>query len=163
MSLVPFDPTTFRAALGSLPTGVAVATCRNETGQPVGITINSLTSVSLDPPLVLFCLTLRTRAYPAFATADRFALNLLASGQETESRHFAGPHADDWRSIVLHDPAAQGQPPLLAGCTAWLVCQKTAQHPGGDHAIFIGTVLRVGVQPQAAPLLYFRKQYHHLP
>lgn len=148
--------------MGSFPTGVAVATCRDATGQPVGITINSLTSVSLAPPLVLFCLTTRARVYPAFAAANSFALNLLASGQESESRHFSGPHADDWSHIVLHDSATTTQPPLLAGSIAWLVCQKVAQHPGGDHVIFIGEVTQLATQPQAAPLLYFRKQYRHL-
>lgn len=162
MSLSPFEPALFRAALGSFPTGIAVATCRDAAGQPVGITINSLTSVSLEPPLVLFCLTTRTRAYPAFAAAGAFALNILASGQETESRHFAGAHAEDWSSIVQHDQSVAGAPPLLGGCVAWLQCATVAEHPGGDHSIFIGRVEQVGVQPQAAPLLYFRKQYRHL-
>ncbi len=162
MSLSAFDPVLFRSAMGSFPTGVAVATCRDNAGQPVGITINSLTSVSLTPPLVLFCLTTRARVYPAFAAASTFALNILASGQETESRHFSGLHADDWRSIVLHESSMGTQPPLLAGCVAWLVCQRMAEHPGGDHTIFVGEVKQLAVQPQAAPLLYFRKQYQHL-
>ncbi|MBP7252486.1 MAG: flavin reductase family protein [Alphaproteobacteria bacterium] len=162
MNLSAFEPTLFRTAMGSFPTGVAVATCRDAAGQPVGITINSLTSVSLNPPLVLFCLTTRARVYPAFAAASSFALNILASGQESESRHFSGLHSDDWKSIVLHDSATDAQPPILAGCIAWLVCQKAEQHPGGDHAIFIGEVTQLATQPQAAPLLYFRKQYRHL-
>lgn len=162
MNLSTFEPTLFRTALGSFPTGVAVASCRAAAGQPVGITINSLTSVSLAPPLVLFCLTTRARAYPAFAAAESFALNLLASGQEAESRHFAGAQADDWSRTVLHDGATASQPPLLAGCTAWLVCQRVAEHPGGDHAIFVGEVTQLAVQLHAAPLLYFRKQYRHL-
>ncbi len=155
-----FDATALRQAMGSFATGVAVATC-HASSQPCGITVNSLTSVSLDPPLMLFCLSNRTRVHPDFMAASHFALNILAAGQEHLSRHFAGALSEDWSSIAtLPLPSA---PPLLAGCMAWLVCRTQAIHPGGDHAIVIGEITALGCEPAAQPLLYFRKQYRHLP
>lgn len=159
-SSTAFDATAFRQAIGSFATGVAVATCR-VADRPCGITVNSLTSVSLDPPLVLFCLSNRTRVYPDFMAAGHFALNILAAGQEHLSRHFAGAQAEAWTSIPTL--ALPDTPPLLTGCMAWLACRTTAIHPGGDHAIIIGEVTSLGCEPAAQPLLYFRKQYRHLP
>ena len=156
-----FDSAAFRGALGSFATGIAVATCRDATGKPVGLPIKSLTSVSLTPPLVLFCLSDRTRATPAFMAAENFALNILAAGQEYESRHFAGATGEDWSGIASH-PAPEGSPPLLAGCMGWIACRKHAVHPGGDHHIIVGEVTGLGHNPIAPPLLYFRKQYRHL-
>lgn len=158
--LTTFDTAALRQSMGSFATGVAVATCHAE-GRPCGITVNSLTSVSLDPPLVLFCLSNRTRVYPDFMAADQFALNILASGQEHLSRHFAGAQAEDWTTIATQPTAAAV--PLLVGCMAWLVCRTQAIHPGGDHAIIVGEVTQLGCEPGAKPLLYFRKHYHHLP
>lgn len=155
-----FDAVAFRQAIGSFATGVAVATCRTA-DHSCGITVNSLTSVSLDPPLILFCLSNRTRVYPDFMAANQFALNILASGQEHLSRHFSGSHAEDWTGIATLPET--DTPPLLVGCMAWLMCRIHTIHPGGDHAIIVGEVTKLGCEPTAQPLLYFRKQYRHLP
>lgn len=157
-----FDQSLFRATLGSFATGVATATCRSTTGAPVGITINSFTSVSLQPPLILFCLSDRTRAYPDFIAAREFAINILAAGQENLSRHFAGSTASDWNDLAQLPDGQAPRPPLLAGCVGWLLCKKHAVHAGGDHAIIVGEVTNLGHNPHAAGLLYFRKQYRHL-
>lgn len=154
-----FDSAALRQAMGSFATGVAIATCHAE-GRPYGITVNSLTSVSLDPPLMLFCLSNRTRVYPDFMAAGHFALNILAVGQEHLSRHFAGAQSEDWTAISTQSLAMA--PPLLTGCMAWLVCRTQAVHPGGDHAIIIGEITQLGCVPTAQPLLYFRKHYRHL-
>lgn len=157
---VASDAAAFRQAIGSFATGVAIATCRAN-NNPCGITINSLTSVSLDPPLILFCLSNRTRVYPDFMATNQFALNILASGQEHLSRHFSGTHAEDWTGVTTLP--ATDTPPLLVGCMAWLICRIHTIHPGGDHAIIVGEVTKLGCEPTALPLLYFRKQYRHLP
>lgn len=155
-----FDAAALRQAMGSFATGVAVATCHAE-GRPCGITVNSLTSVSLDPPLMLFCLSNRTRVYPDFMAASHFALNILADGQEQLSRHFAGTQAENWTGIATL-PTTE-TPPLLAGCMAGLVCRTQAVHAGGDHVIIVGEVTQLSCDPAASPLLYFRKHYRHLP
>ncbi len=154
-----FDAAAFRQTLGSFATGIAVATCQAGDA-PRGITINSLTSVSLEPPLVLFCLSDRTRIYEDFLAAPTFAFNILASGQEALSRHFSSPAAMDWSEIARH-PAPQ-HPPLLADCMGWLICRRHAVYPGGDHAIIVGEVIALGHAPSAQPLLYFRKGYRQL-
>ncbi len=152
------DTASFRHALGSFGTGVTIATCRDAAGHPVGITINSFTSVSLDPPLVLFCLGRNTRAHAAFLRAEDFAINILAAAQETQARHFSGPESTDWSQIQTL-PAPAAGPPLLQNCLSWIVCRRHAVHPGGDHDIFVGAVAALGPPRDTAPLLYFRGQY----
>lgn len=157
-----WDNSDFRHTLGSFATGIAVATCRRADGAPLGVTINSFTSLSLTPPLVLFCLGEQTKFYADFLAAPQFAISILAAGQEHLSRHFAGPNAGDWSGIITHADEQADQPPLLVGSMGWLMCRRHAVHPGGDHAIIVGEVVALGNVPAAAPLLYFRGQYRHL-
>lgn len=157
-----FDATLYRQTLGNFATGITVVTCRNATGAPLGITINSFTSVSLTPPLVLFCLSDRTRIYESFMATDHFAINILAAGQEHLSRHFSGAHAASWSDIVTQPSTDPHAPPLLTGCMGWLSCRRHAVHAGGDHMIIVGEVMALGHEATAQPLLYFRKQYRHI-
>lgn len=152
------DSAAFRRSLGSFATGIAVAACHNAVGQPVGITINSFTSVSLDPLLILFCLGRTTRACADFIQAETFAINILAADQEPQARHFASPMSADWGRIATL-PTTTAPAPVLQDCLSWIACRRTAIHDGGDHAIIIGTAITLGATRDAAPLLYFRGQY----
>ena len=126
-----------RTALGQYPTGVAVVATRSAAG-PVGVTVNSFGSLSLDPPLVLWCLRRRSASLAAFTGAEHFAVNVLAAGQERVARQFA-EHADRFAGIDWHlDP---GGLPRLDGAVAVFTCRRTAQLPGGDHVIIIGELL----------------------
>jgi flavin reductase (DIM6/NTAB) family NADH-FMN oxidoreductase RutF len=155
------DNTSFRQVMGSFATGIAVITAQNAELGMFGLTVNSLTSVSLDPPLALFCLDKTAQLYKAFRSADLFAINLLAADQENVSRYFADRHHNA-KPKNLWDKAAQNCP-LLRGTLAWALCRPQAFYKGGDHTIFLGEVIalykRVGSKE---PLLYFHGRYREM-
>lgn len=156
----PFDTGSFRQTMGCFVTGIAVVTAMNDQRQPVGLTINSLTSVSLDPPLLLFCLDKKASLYPVFAKADRFAFNFLAQSQEDVSRYFSSAHAA--KPENLWDPQQQDCP-ILHGSLGWVLCRPFAAHPGGDHTIFVGEVVDFHKRSASeAPLVYFHGRYRTL-
>ena len=151
------DAAAFRACFGSFATGVAVATCRAGDDPGIGITINSLTSVSLDPPLALFCLEGSSSTMEAFLRAGHFALNILARDQHAISDRYARAHVpvegdfgDPWRSGA----------PVLRGALAVADCELHDVHGGGDHRILVGRVVEAGARGEgSAPLLYYRGGY----
>jgi len=156
----PFDPKDFRAALGSFPTGVAVVTAAGVgTGAShIGITVNSFTSVSLDPPLVLWCIDRRSRRYKAFAAAEGFTISVLAASHRAISMRLAGPGEHDLEGLALI-PTQLG-PPALAESLAVFECARESVQDAGDHAILIGRVLRITRHPEEGPpLVYFRGRY----
>ena len=157
-----FDVKTFRRALGCFATGITVVTAvGQERGPGFGITINSFTSLSLDPPLVLFCLGRNSLLYEGFTTVAEFAINVLAEDQGPLSMHFSNPTTQrSWQAIGATATAAGT--PLLDGCTAHLVCSPEAIHDGGDHVIVVGRVQSLDWQPEGRPLLYFRGRYGRL-
>jgi flavin reductase (DIM6/NTAB) family NADH-FMN oxidoreductase RutF len=130
------DHRAFRQALGAFATGVAVVTTATPEG-PVGITANSFTSVSMDPPLVLWCPSRHSRRYAAFAQARDFAIHVLGADQRMMAEGFSRDGGAfgglDWA------PDARGVP-LIAGVLARFVCETWALHEAGDHAIVIGKV-----------------------
>lgn len=141
MPLDDFDTHQLRQVLGSFVTGVTVITTVDEMGLPYGLTANSFTSVSLDPPLVLWNQSLSAPSHGAFRDAPRFAVNILAEHQVAVSQRFARPSADKFEGIPT--TPGLGGIPLLDGCAAHLECRKVATHTGGDHAVFIGQVERI--------------------
>jgi 3-hydroxy-9,10-secoandrosta-1,3,5(10)-triene-9,17-dione monooxygenase reductase component len=155
------DPLAFRRVIGQFATGVTVITVQRD-DIIHGMTANAVTSVSLDPPLVLFCVTKQARMAALLRGAAGFAINILASDQEAVSRQFAGARKDEAvQSVELeHGPVA----PLLAGAIGALSCVVDALHEGGDHWIVVGRVvaLHEDVDGQRAPLVFFRSRYHHL-
>lgn len=151
------DRDSLRAALGSFATGIAVVTSVDDGGTPVGLTVNSFSSVSMTPPLVLFCLDRGAFSLPTFLQAEHFAVNILEREQAGLSRLFARPLADKWAG--LRWTAGAGGVPLLPGCVAWLECGRHAVHEGGDHLILIGEVLRARSEPGREALLYKRGRY----
>ncbi|MFJ9522343.1 flavin reductase family protein [Kitasatospora sp. NPDC101801] len=147
-----------RAVLGRYATGVAVVTTRYR-GRPAGLTVNSFTSVSLDPPLVLWCLQLSATSRVAFTGADHFAVHLLAADQRELAVRFAGPGD---RFAGLGDRAGRYGLPLLEGTVATLVCHRDRTVPAGDHLILIGRVLEHRAT-SGAPLLFVDGGFHAGP
>lgn len=154
------DPTTdaksFRRCLGQFATGVAVISTPGSDEQPTGMTINSFSSVSLDPPLILWSINTNSRAFHIYSKASNFVVNILAWDQVEVARHFAssGPH----RSC---DPNFFGQdatPLLLSGAVAHLECRLENTFDGGDHTIIIGRVKRF-IRNGGKPLLFIQGQY----
>lgn len=132
------DPRAFRLALGCFPTGVAIVTTRDATGAPVGLTISSLNSVSLDPPLILWSLQRSSPSLPAFLDADHFGVSVLASDQGAISNRFASRIPDKFEGVRICTSA--GDIPLIDGAAAHFVCRTWKHHDGGDHLIILGEV-----------------------
>ncbi len=150
----------FRAALARYATGVTVVTTMSGRG-PVGITANSFTSVSLDPPLVLWCPARASARFSAFTSAGNYAIHVLAADQLDLCRRFARA-GDDFSGLAVEE-TPEGLP-LLNGCLARFDCTAHAAHDGGDHAILVGRVLRASVR-KGEPLLFWDGRYgdflHH--
>lgn len=151
------DRQDLREALGSFATGVAIVTSVDDSGTPVGLTVNSFSSVSMNPPLVLFCLDRGAFSLPTFLEASHFAINILEISQAELSRRFATPMADKWAG--LRWIAGAGGVPLLPGCVAWLECRRHDVLEGGDHLIIVGRVAAVKNNPEREALLYKRGLY----
>ncbi|HSK14562.1 MAG TPA: styrene monooxygenase/indole monooxygenase family protein [Gaiellaceae bacterium] len=133
-----FDRRALRRALGQYATGVTVVTTRGPDGRRVGLTANSFTSVSLDPPLVLFCVDRSAPSLPAFHECMHFAVHVLAADQHHLSRQFSTPSEDKFAGVEVEE--GPGGVPLLAGVLARFVCRHTADHEAGDHLIVVGEV-----------------------
>ncbi|MGJ8670231.1 MAG: flavin reductase [Oceanococcus sp.] len=158
MSKQDFDPSAFRQALGSFATGVTIITTRTEDGEPLGLTVNSFNSVSLNPPMVLWSLAETYKGYEAFKKASHWAVHVLATDQEDLSNRFAGK-ADDKFSGLEFDDGINGNP-LLKGCAARFECKTAFQYEGGDHLIFVGEVESFD-QCDSAPLVFHSGRYAH--
>lgn len=155
-------PQALRGALGRFATGVTIITCRDADGQRVGLTANSFTSLSLDPPLVLWSLRRVSPSLPVFETATHFAVNVLAETQVDLSRRFALPLAGGADKFAEGGwSVGLGGAPVLAGCAAVFECERVGVHDGGDHRLFIGRVLRLA-DLAIAPLLFQGGHYHML-
>ncbi|MEJ7929374.1 flavin reductase [Ramlibacter sp. AN1015] len=132
------DTRELRRVLGAFVTGVTVITTVDQEGRAFGVTANSFTSVSLDPPLILWNQALKAPSHPAFRDARYFAVNILAEDQVWVSQRFATPRTDKFEGVPVR--SGLGGVPLIEGCAAYLECSKEANYPGGDHAIFMGRV-----------------------
>ena len=154
------DARTLRDALGCFATGVTVVTTMTAEGEPVGLTANSFTSVSLDPPLLLVCIAKSSSSLKTLESAERFAVNVLHIGQQPVSNLFAKPGQDRFAET----PWQQGQhgSPLLTGALANFECARFDMHDGGDHIILVGKVERAKYEPRRDPLLYFKGKYRRL-
>jgi flavin reductase (DIM6/NTAB) family NADH-FMN oxidoreductase RutF len=150
------EPQILRAALGSFVTGITIVTARAPDGTPVGLTVNSFNSVSLDPPLVLWSLALKSQSLPSFREAKGWAVHVLAAGQEEMSARFATPGADKFADLDLSD-GPEGAP-ALPDYAARFGCEATFEYEGGDHAIFVGHVIDLQKR-DAEPLIYHGGRY----
>ena len=152
------DAQELRRVMARWATGVAVVTSRAEDG-PRGATTNALTSLSLDPPLVLVCLDRRSNTLEGVRTSGRFCVNVLAADQEDLARRFATKQSGEEKLAgVPHEPV--DGVPVLAGGVAWLVCELERELDGGDHTILIGRPFETGVDPDAEPLVFYGGRYH---
>jgi flavin reductase (DIM6/NTAB) family NADH-FMN oxidoreductase RutF len=152
-----FDAREFRRALGMFPTGVAVVTARAASGAFVGLTINSFSSLSLEPPLVLWSLNAASPSLGAFDRAQHFAVNVLAEDQVELSKRFASQRPNKFAHLEVR--AGVDGVPLIAGCAAHLECRTYARHNGGDHILFIGHVERLGYDTHKRPLVFYGGRY----
>lgn len=159
MGTMNVDERTFRKALGCFASGVTVVTAVDAEAGPVGITVSAFCSVSLDPPLVLFCLDKRTRAVDAFRSGP-FAVHVLHEEQRQVSIQFSSRMEDKWAGID-HEAGPSGVP-LIKGCLARLECSPHEVVQGGDHLIVVGHVDNLEYQTGGQPLLYFRGAYANI-
>jgi len=151
-----FDERSFRNALGCFATGVTVVTAADAEGRPVGVTVSAFSSLSLDPPLVLFCLDKSTGSLEAFKSGG-FAVHMLNENQRELSIGFASRKGDKFQGVDYTIGA--GGVPLIQGCLARLECSLHELVEGGDHFIFIGKVEDLEYKTGGQPLLYFRGSY----
>ena len=149
------DAATFRTVLGHFPSGVVLVTAFDG-AEPVGMACNSFTSVSLNPPLVLWAAAKSSPSLPAFEAADRFAVNVLASDQHHLSRQFSTSGGDKFDGVTLV-PADQlvhaAHPPVLEGTVAHFVCRRTQRVDAGDHVVFFGEIESYDA-PGGEPLVF---------
>ncbi len=151
-----FDVRDLRRAFGQYTTGVTVVTARDESGRPWGMTANSFTSVSLNPPLVLWAAAKSSPSLPAFVAADRFAVNVLASDQHHLSRQFATSGAEKFDGVdLVSDPS---DVPVLEGVVAHFVCRTTQKVDAGDHVVILGEVESYDA-PGGEPLVFHSGAY----
>lgn len=156
-----FNTRDFRNALGNFATGIAIMTTRGSDGRLVGITVNSFSSVSLDPPLVSFCLDRNALSLQSFLTGTHFGVNVLSEGQEALSAAFARSSVADKFDGLSFAVGTNGCP-LLPDCLSHLECVREALHDAGDHLIVIGRVVGLAHHGEGKPLLYFRGRYAKL-
>ncbi len=177
----------FRQVMGRFATGVTVVTTKHE-GILAGLTVNAFCSVSLTPPLILVCVDLNSQAIPLIRASQSFAVNMLTAEQEHLSRCFS-THSEERFDRFCHasyHTAVTGVP-ILDGSLAFIDARMTAEYPGGDHAIFLGQVVAMGMGEHAIfaeetdqaistlppasmngssddipPLVYYKAQYRHL-
>ena len=150
------DEARFRQVLGHFVTGVTVVTgLAGE--QPVGLAVNSFTSVSLDPALVSFCVSTRSSTWPLVRDVGTFCVNILAEDQEALSRTFATHGLDRFVGVGWR-PGPSGAP-VLGGALAWVVCAVEAEYPAGDHIIVLGRVLDLELVHEGRPLVFYRGSY----
>jgi flavin reductase (DIM6/NTAB) family NADH-FMN oxidoreductase RutF len=154
-----FDARLLRDAFGCFATGVTIVTGRGVDGTSVGLTANSFTSLSLDPPLLLFCPAKSASALPTLRETGRFAVNVLHSDAESVSNRFsqrnidrfADAHWEDWEGL-----------PVLADSMASFGCTLHAEHDGGDHVIIVGRINRLRFTCERDPLLYLQGRYRRV-
>jgi len=164
-----FSDRDFRDALGLFATGVVVVTSagnsRPGSGDhdgDLGATISSFSSVSLDPPLILFSIGRHSKAFDAWQTVDAFAVNILGENQSAISTRFARALTDKWDGVRACP--GLGGVPLLSEALAWIECRSYAKYDGGDHLIIVGQVLSLTARTGASarPLVFFGGKYRQL-
>ncbi len=153
------DQAHFRQVLGHFPTGVTVVAGIDD-GEPVGLAVGSFFSLSIDPPLVGFCVGKSSNSWARMAEAGSFCVNVLGDDQEDVCRVFA-TSGDDKFSGIGWTPAGSGAP-LIDGVLAWIDCEIDAVHDGGDHHIVVGRVTSLDIGHEGDPLVFFRGGYANL-
>jgi 3-hydroxy-9,10-secoandrosta-1,3,5(10)-triene-9,17-dione monooxygenase reductase component len=157
------DPTAFRTTLSHFPSGVVVITGFDERGAPAGLTCQSFTSLSLDPPLVLIAPAKSSKSWPMIAGGHRFAVNILGADHREISGVFARSGTDKFSQVAWR-VSPEGLP-VLDDAIAVIECEIDAIHHGGDHWIVVGAVRAIGVSDDTTapePLVFYRSSYRTL-
>ena len=157
--LEPVTSEEFRRACGRFATGVTIASVLDERGTPHGLTVNSFSSVSLHPPLILICLGHAVTVMEAFRAARYFGISVLTEQQRDLSDHFARKGHDRFDGTAWH--AGVTGVPLLDHALAEIECETTHRFTAGDHDILVGEMVRAEVA-EGKPLLYYASRYRHL-
>lgn len=150
------DPRAYRDALGHFATGVTVITTRDADDKPVGVTVNSFSSLSLEPPLILWSLAKKSYSLDAFERHPAFAVHVLASDQRHLSDRFARAGTDKFADLAIDE--GFGGAPLLGDCAAVFQCSTEHRYDGGDHIIMVGRVQQF-TTAERPPLLFYRGRY----
>jgi flavin reductase (DIM6/NTAB) family NADH-FMN oxidoreductase RutF len=153
------DSRTLRDALGCFATGVTVVTCLND-GAPAGLTVNSFTSVSLNPPLLLVCIHKQAASAAALTEASHFAVNVLQTGQQPASLRFSTRDEDRFGATPWS--CGEAGAPILEESLGVFECERFALYDGGDHHMLIGRVAKASFDAGLDPLLFFRGRYRRL-
>ena len=149
-----------KQVFGSFATGVAIVGACGANGEMAGMTVNSLTSVSMEPPLVLFCPSRSLAAFGVYDSAQYFSVSILPEQCEAVSNHFARSGIDKWNAMP-HRVGPYGSP-ILDHVLAAMECEVVARYPAGDHVIVLGRVLQSIIPPAENPLIFFRSTYRQL-
>jgi 3-hydroxy-9,10-secoandrosta-1,3,5(10)-triene-9,17-dione monooxygenase reductase component len=152
----PFDAARYRQVLGHFTTGVTVVTSMNDE-EPVGLAVGSFSSLSLEPPLVLFCADKNSSSWPKIEAAGVFCVNILSEDQEDLCRAFATRGSDKFGGVGWKKSGLGS--PLLDGVLAWADCEISDVSAQGDHFVVIGHVKELNVEHEGGPLLFFRGGY----
>lgn len=153
------DSRALRDALGSYPTGVVAVTTLDRSGKPIGITVNSFSSVSLDPPLVLWSIDKKSAFFDVFVRADHYAVHVLGQDQQQLSHDFSIGDPDHFADIE-YDSGIAGLP-LLKSCLALFQCEVRSRYEEGDHFILVGRVLDIRTNP-GEPLVFVDGSYKRI-
>ena len=158
--MTAFDQKLFRNALGMFATGITIVTTTTTTGDPIGMTVNSFASVSLDPPLVLWSVGQHANSFDIFTQTTHFAIHVLRQDQESLSNRFASRGEDKFGDLAWQ-PGEYGSP-ILPEYAVCFQCQTEHAYPGGDHTILVGRVMNFDDRGDQEALLYFRGGYRYL-
>ncbi|HJD55324.1 MAG TPA: flavin reductase family protein [Rickettsia endosymbiont of Pyrocoelia pectoralis] len=150
----------FKEAMSCFPQGVTVI-ATDQDNKLFGFTASSFTSVSLKPPLILFCLNKDSFSINGFKKSDKFAVSILAENQAEISEHFAHSHPDKFAGIA-YEIGSKTSCPLIKGAICHIECLKYASYDGSDHIIFVGEVINTTIKNDLKPLIYFHKSYTKL-
>ncbi|MFC7394133.1 flavin reductase family protein [Scopulibacillus cellulosilyticus] len=153
------DQRQFRDISGSFATGVTVITTKSECGHPIGMTANSFTSLSLNPPLILFNIAKSSSLYDAFMKSNIFAVNILSAEQENLSRQFSKKNIDRFEGIGYEEDVTGS--PILKDVLGYFDCVVKSRYDGGDHTIIIGET-KNGAVKDGDPLIFYRGKYARL-
>jgi|BEDMetMinimDraft_2_1075160.scaffolds.fasta_scaffold00194_14 Conserved protein/domain typically associated with flavoprotein oxygenases, DIM6/NTAB family len=148
----------FREFMSMYPTGVTIVTAF-EGNRPYGLTVNSFTSLSLDPLLILICIKKGKRSHYVINNASHFCVNILGQNQENLSVRFADPALEDKRFENL-EYEIRSNCPIIKGCIGYIICEKYASFDGGDHTIFLGKVIDYFKGKDNLPLIFYKRGYY---
>jgi flavin reductase (DIM6/NTAB) family NADH-FMN oxidoreductase RutF len=151
----------FKEAMGNYPTGVTIITAVTEDGSPVGLTVNSFASVSLDPLLVLWSIDHKVSSIDAFVNGGKFAIHILAGDQQQLCKDFSSKNVDRFSTCEWN--YSENHLPVIENTFAVLECKTHQTIVAGDHTILIGQVINIQVNSEKDPMLYHRRHFSSIP